>query len=139
MEVSGSKPLVAVVSRRELTADDLRKLSGLRAEAGGGAHLLLPVDASRPERRGGYGCFLYGRGDTEVAAACRGWFHGGGQGHRACQAQPVGVPSGTVRSERHGGETMEEDAGLPWRYGVCVLAGLAVMVWVRRKETEGGR
>ena len=37
------------------------------------------------------------------------------------------------------GEMMEEDAGLPWRYGVCVLAGLAVMVWVRRKETEGGR
>ena len=69
----------------------------------GGAHLLLPVDASRPERWGGYGCFLYGRGDTEVAAACRGWFHGGGRGHRACQAQLVGVPSGTVRSERHGG------------------------------------
>ena len=37
------------------------------------------------------------------------------------------------------GEMMEEDAGLPWRYGVCVLAGLAMMVWVRRKETEGGR
>lgn len=37
------------------------------------------------------------------------------------------------------GEMTEEDAGLPWRYGVCVLAGLAVMVWVRRKETEGGR
>ncbi len=36
MEVSGSKPLVAVVSRRTLTADDLRKLSGFRAEAGAG-------------------------------------------------------------------------------------------------------
>lgn len=36
MEVSGSKPLVAVMSRRTLTADDLRKLSGLRAEAGAG-------------------------------------------------------------------------------------------------------
>ena len=36
-------------------------------------------------------------------------------------------------------EMMEEDAGLPWRYGVCLLAGLAVMVWVRHKETEGGR
>ena len=36
-------------------------------------------------------------------------------------------------------EMMEEEAGLPWRYGVCVLAGLAVMVWVRRKESEGGR
>ena len=37
------------------------------------------------------------------------------------------------------GEMTEEDAGLPWRYGVCVLAGLAVIIWVRRKETEGGR
>ena len=36
MEVSGPKPLVAVMSCRTLTADDLRKLSGLRAEAGAG-------------------------------------------------------------------------------------------------------
>ena len=101
MEVSGSKPLVAVMSRRTLTADDLRKLSGLCAEAGAGRISLCLW--MLPGLNGGYGCFLYGRGDAEVAAACRGWFRGGGRGHRSCQAKLVGVPSGTVRSERHGG------------------------------------
>ena len=108
----------------------------------GRAHLPLPVDASRPERRGGYGCFLYGRGDAEVAAACRGWFRGGGRGIvRAKRNLSVFRPARFGRSVMVG-EMTEEDAGLPWRYGVCVLAGLAVMSgcaarkW--RADDEGG-
>ena len=139
MEVSGSKPLVAVVSRRELTVDDLRKLSGLRAEAGAGriSFCLWTL----PGQNGGADMDVFYTDEVTLKSLLR------------AGAGLVVVDGGIVRAKRNlsvfrpvrfgrnvtVGEMMEEDAGLPWRYGVCVLAGLAVMVWVRRKETEGGR
>lgn len=139
MEVSGSKPLVAVVSRRTLTADDLRKLSGLLAEAGAGRISLCLW--TLPGLDGGVGMDVFYTDEVTLKSLLR------------AEAGLVVVDGGIVRAkrnlpvfrpERFGRrvtveEMMEEDAGLPWRYGVCVLAGLAVMVWVRRKETEGGR
>ena len=139
MEVSGSKPLVAVVSRRELTVDDLRKLSGLRADAGAGriSFCLWTL----PGQNGGADMDVFYTDEVTLKSLLR------------AGAGLVVVDGGIVRAKRNlsvfrpvrfgrnvtVGEMMEEDAGLPWRYGVCVLAGLAVMVWVRRKETEGGR
>ena len=139
MEVSGSKPLVAVVSRRTLTADDLRKLSGLRAEAGAGRISLCLW--TLPGLNGGAGMDVFYTDEVTLKSLLR------------AEVGFVVVDGGIVRAKRNlsvfrparfgrnvtVGEMMEEDAGLPWRYGVCVLAGLAVMVWVRRKETEGGR
>ncbi len=139
MEVSGSKPLVAVVSRRELTVDDLRKLSGLRAEAGAGRISLCLW--MLPGLNGGAGMDVFYTDEVTLKSLLR------------AEVGFVVVDGGIVRAKRNlsvfrparfgrnvtVGEMMEEDAGLPWHYGVCVLAGLAVMVWVRRKETEGGR
>lgn len=139
MEVSGSKPLVAVVSRRTLTADDLCKLSGLRAEAGAGRISLCLW--TLPGLNGGAGMDVFYTDEVTLKSLLR------------AEAGLVVVDGGIVRAKRNlpvfrparfgqrvtVEEMMEEDAGLPWRYGVCVLAGLAVMVWVRRKETEGGR
>ena len=132
MEVSGSKPLVAVVSRRELTVDDLRKLSGLRAEAGAGriSFCLWTL----PGQNGGADMDVFYTDEVTLKSLLR------------AGAGLVVVDGGIVRAKRNlsvfrpvrfgrnvtVGEMMEEDAGLPWRYGVCVLAGLAVMVWVRR-------
>lgn len=139
MEVSGSKPLVVVVSRRELTVDDLRRLSGLRAEAGAGRISLCLW--TLPGLNGGAGMDVFYTDEVTLKSLLR------------AEVGFVVVDGGIVRAKRNlsvfrparfgrnvtVGEMMEEDAGLPWRYGVCVLAGLAVMVWVRRKETEGGR
>lgn len=139
MEVSGSKPLVAVVSRRTLTVDDLRKLSGLRAEAGAGRISLCLW--MLPGLNGGAGMDVFYTDEVTLKSLLR------------AEAGLVVVDGGIVRAKRNlsvfrparfgrnvtVGEMTEEDAGLPWRYGVCVLAGLAVMVWVRRKEMEDGR
>ena len=139
MEVSGPKPLVAVVSRRTLTADDLRKLSGLLAEAGAGRISLCLW--TLPGLDGGVGMDVFYTDEVTLKSLLR------------AEAGLVVVDGGSVRAkrnlpvfrpERFGRrvtveEMMEEDAGLPWRYGVCLLAGLGVMVWVRHKETEGGR
>ena len=101
MEVSGSKPLVAVVSDMDVFyTDEVTLKSLLRAGAG-----LVVVDGGIVRAKRNLSVFRPVRFGRNVTV----------------------------------GEMMEEDAGLPWRYGVCVLAGLAVMVWVRRKETEGGR
>ena len=139
MEVSGSKPLVAVVSRRTLTADDLRKLSGFRAEAGAGRIFLCLW--TLPGLNGGAGMDVFYTDEVTLKSLLR------------AEVGFVVVDGGIVRAKRNlsvfrparfgrnvtVGEMTEEDAGLPWRYGVCVFAGLAVMVWVRRKEMEGGR
>lgn len=139
MEVSGSKPLVAVVSRRTLTVDDLRKLSGLRAEAGAGRISLCLW--MLPGLNGGAGMDVFYTDEVTLKSLLR------------AEAGLVVVDGGIVRAKRNlsvfrparfgrnvtVGEMTEEDVGLPWRYGVCVLAGLAVMVWVRRKEMEDGR
>ena len=139
LAVSGERPLVAVVSRRGLTADDLHKLSHLRAEADKGTIALNLW--TLPGRNDGTGIDVYYTDEVTLKSLVR------------AESGFVVIRCGTVRAKRRlsvyrpgsfGGnatvaEMIDSDEGLVWRYVGCLLIGLSIIVWIRHKEMETGR
>ena len=103
MEVSGSKPLVAVVSRRTLTADDLRKLSGLRAEAGVGRISLSLW--TLPGLNGGVGMDVFYTDEVTLKSLLR------------AEAGFVVVDGGIVRAKRNLSVSVRNCSGRVFRWG----------------------
>lgn len=139
MAVSAEKPLVAVVSRCELTEYDLHKLYYLRkqAETGNIAFCLWTI----PAMNDGVGIDVFYTDEVTLKSLLR------------ARIGFVIVDKGVVRVKRSLSvfrpeglgqsvlvvEMMSDEDGLLLRYILVLLTGLAVIAWVRWWETEGGR
>ena len=136
LELSRKKPLVAVVARRELVPDDLRKLSGLLDQAETGEAALCLWTLPDLNKAAGMGTGYVD--EVTLKSLLR------------AEAGLVVVEDGLVRAKRNLSVYRPERFGRPvtaldlvrhderklWRYAVCVLTGLVIIAFscARRKN-----